>query len=119
MQKKGDSMKICIPTETNQSLKAKVNTHFGSSPYFLIYDSNKETFQIINNSNEHHIHGMCHPLSVLENLGIDAVVCRGMGVRAVQKLNSGGIKAYRTSAETVEEIIKKYKNGILEIRIKK
>ena len=45
---------------------------------------------------------------------IDAVVCQGMGMRAVQKLNEANIKAYKASAETVADIIKKFKGNELE-----
>ena len=107
-------MKMCIPVETKEGLKAKVFAHFGSAPYFLIYDIDKDAFEAVSNSDRHHIHGTCHPLKVLENQTIDAVVCRGMGARAVQKLNEDDIKAYRASGETVEELIKRYKEGILE-----
>lgn len=107
-------MKICIPTETDRGLKEKVFAHFGSAPYFLIYDTDKATFEIINNRDQHHIHGMCHPLKALEDKKINAVVCGGMGARAVQKLNEGGIRAYRASVETIEELIKRYKDEALE-----
>lgn len=107
-------MKLCIPIMRNEGLQAKVNAHFGSAPYFLIYDTDKEAFEVINNGDSQHMHGMCHPLKVLDNKGIDAVVCCGMGARAVQKLNEGGIKAFRASAGTVQGIIKSYKEGELE-----
>ncbi|HUU17781.1 MAG TPA: NifB/NifX family molybdenum-iron cluster-binding protein [Sedimentisphaerales bacterium] len=107
-------MRICIPVQTNEGLRALVNHHFGSSPYFLIYDSDKEVFEVISNSDEHHSHGMCHPLKVLDDQNLDAVVCVGMGARAVQKLRQGGLKAYRTKAETAEETIREYKEGGLE-----
>ena len=112
--REGWPMKICIPITSNEGLKAKVNAHFGSAPYFLIYDNEKGAFEVINNSDSQHMHGMCHPLKALDNKGIDAVVCGGMGARAVQKLNEDDIKAYRASAETVEEIIVRYKEGKLE-----
>ena len=107
-------MKICIPITENEGLKSKVNAHFGSASCFLIYDIKNENFEVVNNSDSHHMHGMCHPLKVLDNKGIDAVVCGGMGARAVQKLNEGGIRAYRASGETVEETIRRHKGGILE-----
>ncbi|MBU0635159.1 MAG: NifB/NifX family molybdenum-iron cluster-binding protein [Candidatus Omnitrophica bacterium] len=107
-------MKICIPIIENNGLKSKVNAHFGSAPYFLIYDTEKETFEIIDNSDSRHMHGMCHPLKALENKDIHAVVCGGMGARAVQKLNESGIRAYRASVGTVEEIISIDKEGKLE-----
>jgi predicted Fe-Mo cluster-binding NifX family protein len=107
-------MRICIPTENKEGLSAKVYGHFGSAPYFVIYDTEKETVKTVDNTNAHHSHGMCHPIGILGASSIDAVVCKDMGRRAVQKLNEANIKAYRAVAGTVSEIIKKYKNGELK-----
>jgi len=107
-------MRICIPTETNKGKKAEVYGHFGSAPFFTIYDTEKGDVEIINNSNQHHSHGMCQPMSSLSDKKIDAVVCGGMGARAVQKLNEGGIKTYRAVPGTVEEIVKRYGQDDLE-----
>ena len=107
-------MKICIPIETNEGIKSKVFDHFGSAVHFLIYDTEMNDFKVIDNSDAHHMHGMCHPLKVLENQVINAVVCRGMGARAVMKLNEGGIKAYRSGAQTVQEIVTGYEGGTLD-----
>jgi len=107
-------MKICIPIVENKGLKSEVNAHFGSAPYFLIHDIKKDKYEVVSNGDSQHIHEMCHPLKALANKGIDVVVCGGMGARAVQKLNEGGIKAYRANAETVQGIIKNYKESKLE-----
>lgn len=107
-------MRICIPTQGDEGRAAKVYGHFGSAPYFTIYDSEKDVFEVINNHNQHHLHGTCHPLGMLEAKKIDAVVCAGMGARAVQSLNEGGIRAFKIAAGVVEEAIRKYKEGLLE-----
>lgn len=107
-------MRICIPTEDKEGLNAKVYGHFGSAPYFTIYDTEKEVFSTVDNTNAHHSRGMCHPIGVLGVSSVDAVVCAGMGMRAVQKLNEANVKAYRAAGGTVAEIIKKYKNNELE-----
>ena len=107
-------MKICIPIVENEGLKSQVNAHFGSAPYFLIYNVEGKSSEIVSNSDSHHMHGMCHPLKALENKGIGAVVCGGMGARAVQKLSEGGIRAYRANAQTVQEIIQNYRESKLE-----
>lgn len=107
-------MRICIPTETDAGLKAKINAHFGSVPYFTIYDTVKDSLEVINNSNQHHMHGMCQPMDVLDNKGIDVVVCGGMGARAVMKLNESGIKAYRAITGTAADVLKRYKEGSLQ-----
>ena len=107
-------MRICIPAETKEGKQAKVHAHFGSAKYFIIYDTEKDSVDIIDNANAHHSHGTCHPLGVLGEASIDAVVCQGMGARAVQKLNEANVKAYRAFGKTVEEIVKKYKANELE-----
>ena len=111
-------MKICIPTETNEGKSAEVYEHFGSAPYFTIVDTEKDTIEVINNANQHHSHGMCQPMSALMGKKIDAVVTGGMGARAVQKLNEGGIKAYRGIAGTVADIVSQFtKGGLKEITV--
>lgn len=107
-------MKICIPTETNEGKSAQVFGHFGSAAFFTIYDTEKKTIEILDNKNQHHEHGMCQPLSAFVNIKIDAVVCGGMGGRAVMKLNESGIKAYRALEGTVEETISQFEKGKLE-----
>ena len=107
-------MKICIPTENKDGLNAKVHGHFGSAPYFTIVDTEKDSVEIIDNDNQHHSHGMCQPMNALMGKKIDAVVTGGMGGRAVQKLNKGGVKAYRAIPGTVADIIRQFTKGGLE-----
>ena len=111
-------MRICIPTETKEGKSARVYGHFGSAPFFTVYDTEKDTIEVIDNSNQHHSHGMCHPMGALTGKKIDAVVCGGMGARAVQKLNEDGIKAYRAVTGTVANITSEFiKGGLEEITI--
>ena len=107
-------MKICIPVKDDQGLESTVSDHFGSAPIFIIYDIESKETTAINNSNKEHAHGMCQPLRALEEHNIDVVVCQGMGARAVQRLNMAGIKAYRVSGKTINDIIKKYNANELE-----
>lgn len=107
-------MKVCIPTQTNIGKQAQVHDHFGSAPYFTIYDVDQDICEIVDNSDRHHSHGACHPLGVLDGKGINAVVCSDMGRRAIERLNEGGIRAYRASETTVEDIVSQYRTGDLE-----
>jgi predicted Fe-Mo cluster-binding NifX family protein len=112
------SMKICIPTTTQEGKSARVYEHFGSAPYFTVCDPDKNTIEIIDNANQHHSHGMCQPMSALVGKGIGAVVTGGMGARAVQKLNEGGIKVFRAVPGTVEDILNQFsKGGLQELTI--
>ncbi len=107
-------MKICVPTETNEGVNALVYGHFGSAPYFTIYDTQTNTAEVIDNANQHHAHGMCQPMGALTGKNVDAVVTGGMGARAVQKLNEGGVKVYRAIPGTVADIAGQFTKGGLE-----
>ncbi len=111
---KEEFMKICIPTKTQEGKSAQVHEHFGSAPYFTVYDTENNSIEIIDNANQHHSHGMCQPMSALVGKEIHAVVTGGMGARAVQKLNEGRIKVYRAIPGTVENIVKQFLQGGLQ-----
>jgi predicted Fe-Mo cluster-binding NifX family protein len=112
-------MKLCIPTKTDEGKSAVAYGHFGSAPYFTVVDTEKDTVEIIDNANQHHAHGMCQPMNALMGKKIDAVVTGGMGARAVQKLNEGGIKAYRAIPGTVADIVSQFiKGGLEEITVR-
>jgi len=111
-------MKVCIPTTTQDGKSAQVHEHFGSAPFFTVCDTDRNTIEIIDNTNQHHAHGMCQPMSALAGKEIDAVVTGGMGARAVQKLNESGIKVYRAIPGTVETILQQFsKTGLLELTV--
>ncbi len=107
-------MKICIPTETNQGKQAAVYGHFGSAPFFTMYDTAKDSVEIIANANKHHSHGMCQPMAALNGKDVNAVVTGGAGARAVQKLNERVIKVFRAITGTVADIAAQFASGKLE-----
>lgn len=107
-------MKICIPTETGEGKNAQVYGHFGSAPYFTIYDTDTLALEIVENGNSHHEHGTCNPVAALQGRAVDMVVTGGMGARAVMMLNQTGIKVFRAVAGTVENIISTFDAQNLE-----
>jgi predicted Fe-Mo cluster-binding NifX family protein len=104
-------MKICIPTINNKGPFSEVCDHFGSAPYFTIYDCEADTYETLNNSDCEHEHGTCHPMDNLKDTGIDCVVCKGLGRRALEKLNSRGIKVFRIERSAVKEVIEDFSDS--------
>ncbi len=96
-------MKVCFPVEENKGLDSIVYSHFGSAPLFVKVDTDTMAFEVLQNSDQHHAHGMCHPLKALSGHEIDAVVLGGIGAGALAKLNAAGIAVYKSSAPTVRE----------------
>ena len=81
-------MKICIPVEKDEGIDSAVYGHFGSAPYFLIYDMESKSAEVIENSNQHHSHGTCNPLGAISEKNVGAVITGGMGMGAVQSFGN-------------------------------
>lgn len=107
-------MLICIPTNGDKGLEDVVSDHFGSANYFTLVDSETGKIDILENSNSHHSHGTCHPMTQLESYHLNGVVCKGMGRRAVEALVSQGIEVYTTGKQNVGEIVEIIKEDKLE-----
>jgi predicted Fe-Mo cluster-binding NifX family protein len=101
-------MKLCIPSLDQNGLESAMCDHFGSAPYFTLYNTESKQITATANANDHHTHGSCMPVAALKELEADAVLCRGMGARAVSLLRTGGIQAFLVDAATVAEAISKF-----------
>jgi predicted Fe-Mo cluster-binding NifX family protein len=106
-------MRICIPVEKNNGLDSIVHGHFGSAPYFIVIDLATNQMEALNNINRHHIHGQCNPVGAISSQKINAVICKGMGSRAIKAINDSGIKVYRSIASKIEQIIAEFNSGAL------
>ncbi len=102
-------MLVCIPTNGNAGAEDTVCDHFGSAPFFTLYDTESEEITVLDNSGAHHSHGTCHPLRQLNAHKLDCVVCNGIGRRAVGMLNQAGIKVLNPGVSGVKEVLAKVK----------
>lgn len=107
-------MKLCIPVQNSSGLGSKVSLHFGSAPFFLLLDSETAQFEITENSDEQHAHGMCHPVGALNGSSVEAVVVGGIGRRAIEGLNAAGIKVYRGTEGTAQQVLDAVLHNTLE-----
>jgi len=95
-------MKVCIPIKENKGMDSIVYGHFGSAKNFLVYHTDKESYEVIDNSDNNHVHGQCHPLSSIEGKDVDAIVVGGIGARAIGKLNAQGIRVFQAVDGSVQ-----------------
>jgi predicted Fe-Mo cluster-binding NifX family protein len=108
-------MKVCIPIQEEKGLESVAYGHFGSAPFFMICDLEKNEIKIINNGDQHHEHGMCQPLKAIGGEAVDAVLAGGIGAGALMKLNDMGIRVYRAVGDTVSKNIELLKADKLEL----
>jgi predicted Fe-Mo cluster-binding NifX family protein len=102
-------MKICMPVLDDKGTDSIVYGHFGSAPFFALFDTETNEISIVNNSLGEHEHGQCMPVDAIKKTGAEAVLCKGMGMRAANMLIQAGITPFMVEAGTVAEAIVQYK----------
>ncbi len=106
-------MRICIPTQTDEGEQARVNAHFGSTPFFTIFDTETGKYEVLDNTKEHGHRGGGSPRRKVEEARAGAVICYGLGTRAFSGLSESGVKIYKARGRTVGEVIGQYQKGEL------
>ncbi len=109
-------MKIAIPVLEDKGSDSIISEHFGHSPFFAFIelDEEKETIKIEKNPLSEHSPGEL-PLYLKER-GVNLIIVRGIGQRAIFFFEKLGINVIRGAEGSIEDIIKKLKNNLLKDR---
>ena len=106
-------MKLCVPTDDDWGLVGRLSSHFGSAPYFTLVDSQTGKVQVVSNDQSDHEPGTCHAAEALPEYGVGAVVCRGMGKRAFNRLQRLGLAVFVTEEEELGKALERFRAGRL------
>jgi len=106
-------MKICIPTMGDSGLDNIVGEHFGRVPTYTIVNLDTNEVQVIANTS-HHMGGQGDPPEIMAREGVNIMVCRGLGRRAISMFEELGIDVYIGASGTVRDAIDAFKNGRLQ-----
>jgi predicted Fe-Mo cluster-binding NifX family protein len=106
-------MKISIPS----SDKVKVSDHFGRAKYFAIFDTEKKSFEYLNNEsnlNAPQGAGIQSAASII-NSGAGIVISPHIGLKAFDFLKEANIKMYHLSKKdcSINAALDLYKKGEL------
>jgi predicted Fe-Mo cluster-binding NifX family protein len=106
-------MKISFPVQKDEGMDSAVYNHFGSTPMFVLVDTDANSVTVISNRDQHHSHGACSPMKALGDQKVDAIVVGSIGAGALNGLNRMGIRVHRCQAATIRQNIEMFKNGTL------
>ncbi len=106
-------MRICIPVHADAGMRSSICEHFGSSPMFMVVDTESGACRALPNRNAHHAHGTCQPLQALQGERLDAMVVAGIGGGALMKVRAAGMQVYLAEHPTVEETVRALRDGKL------
>jgi predicted Fe-Mo cluster-binding NifX family protein len=106
-------MKVSIPTMGDKGLDESVGEHFGRVPTYTIVDLDTNEVTVIPNTS-HHMGGHRQPPEILQSKGINVMICRGLGRRAIAMFQDFGINVHIGATGTVREAIDAFKSGQLQ-----
>jgi predicted Fe-Mo cluster-binding NifX family protein len=107
-------MKIAFTT-SGETLDAPLDVRFGRAPKFLVYDTERNTFEVIDNRqslNAAQGAGIQAAETVVR-AGVDSLVTGHCGPKAFRVLSAAGITIYSTGAPTVAAALKDFRAGTL------
>ena len=104
--------RVCVPTEGPGGLDDRVGEHFGRVPTYTIYNAETGEVEVMDNTSEH-AGGSGLPAQILAGLGIDVLLCSGLGRRAIGILSENGIEVCTGVSGTAREAIESWKGGRL------
>jgi len=111
-------MRYLVPLEDELGSMSRVSPHFGRSPYFAIIALNSSKGAVeaeIESILDRGEAGGSGIVEFIGKLGVDAVIVKGIGVRALKTLQGMGVSVYRTSSDTLHEVMKEIAEGRLAL----
>lgn len=103
-------MLIAVPVNS-KDLNKTICTSFGRAPYFLIYDSDKEEYECMNNTAVDSTGGA--GIKAAQNIvdsGTDILLTLRCGINAADVIKSSGIKIYRAEEVSATDNINMFIN---------
>ncbi len=104
-------MKIAI-TSMGAKLEDKVDPRFGRCHYFILFDTDTNKSEAIENTGAQGMGGVgIQSGQIMADKGVETVLTGSCGPNAFQTLQAAGIKVITGVNGTVQEAIDKYKLG--------
>lgn len=103
-------MKIAIPTDDKKGLDGKVAEHFGRCLAYAFLNEDGDVVEIIDNTSAH-MGGIGLPPEFIKKHGADVLLCKGLGLKALELCEQFEIDVYIYPSETVREIFEMWKNN--------
>lgn len=107
-------MKIAISVN-GSNLDSMMDSRFGRTKSFMIFDDVTEEFEIINNEQNYNAAqgaGIQSAKNILES-GASVIISGHCGPKAFAVLQSAGIKVFCSEVKSIKDVISDYRKGLL------
>jgi predicted Fe-Mo cluster-binding NifX family protein len=103
-------------TSSENSLDSQVDLRFGRAKGFIIYDTDNNSFEYLDNTqNLEAAQGAgIQAAQNVVNKNVEAVITGHCGPKAFKVLSTAGVKIYTVGEGEINNLIEKFKNGELQ-----
>jgi predicted Fe-Mo cluster-binding NifX family protein len=106
-------IKIVIPTNDKNGLESLVAEHFGRCQTYTFLNEKGEILEIISNTSEHGGgHGL--PPELMKKNQVNILLCKGLGLKALNLCQDLGIEVFISQAKKVKDIFQLWKDQKLK-----
>ncbi len=107
-------MKIAVAS-SGKWLDCAVDEHTGRAAFFVIYDTDQESYRAVENWDSQECIHWAGPRTadVLSQTEIDAIIVRYIGPSAFRKLSNAGIGVFYADEISAVEAIRRFREGKL------
>ncbi|MDD4833266.1 MAG: NifB/NifX family molybdenum-iron cluster-binding protein [Lutispora sp.] len=107
-------MKIAIPSE-GKNLESLVNQTFGRTETFIVVDNSDMSYKAIDNTAASAQGGAgIKAAQAIVDSGAEAIITFRCGQNAADVLKTAGIKIYKATAGSINDVVKMYNAGKLD-----
>ncbi|MFA5468263.1 MAG: NifB/NifX family molybdenum-iron cluster-binding protein [Sphaerochaetaceae bacterium] len=108
-------MKVAF-TAGGETLESPFDNRFGRAEKFIIYDTDSDTFEVLDNTqNLQAVQGAgVQSAQHIVDSGVKELVTGNLGPKAAQVIFAAGIAVYHANAETVAEALAMYKSKAIK-----
>ncbi len=106
-------MKVCVPTAGDEGLEDVVGEHFGRVPFYTVVDTETDEIEVLRNTSEH-MGGQGYPPEIMAKVGVDVMLCGGLGRRAIMMFEDMGIMVYVGAYGKIKDAIGMWENNKLQ-----
>ncbi len=105
-------MIVAVPAAESTGLNSAVSAHFGRAPWYALINTETGEVKSVQNGGSHFGGPQLAPEFLRDN-GAEAILCAGLGTRAIMLCSEFGIPAYVGDQQTVGELVEAFKNDQL------
>jgi predicted Fe-Mo cluster-binding NifX family protein len=107
-------MKIAI-SSTGKTLDSPLDPRFGRCAWFLVIDPADMHYEVFDNQSSAQSGGAgIQAAQFLADKNVNAVITGHVGPNAVKTLAAAGIEIFAEQQDTIEEVVERYKRGVLK-----